>query len=134
MVNAHHMLLILEAEELSGTNKEFDVVRRAFDDAIAVAGKLGFMNNHALVNERAGVYCLEQNDQDRARSYLSRAQELYMEWGAPAKARQMSKCYATQLGNQDAQSSDRQHGADLRSKARLGNIDDGVNQNLLAET
>jgi hypothetical protein len=83
------MLLLLHAEALSGSSAESEVVRRSFDDAIAMAGRLGFLHNQALGNERAGVYFLEKGDNAWASTYLGRARRIFTEWGATAKANQM---------------------------------------------
>jgi hypothetical protein len=58
-----------------------------------MAGKLGFLHNQALGNERAGVYFLEQGDNAWASTYLSRARQLFREWGAMAKVKQMDLKY-----------------------------------------
>jgi hypothetical protein len=87
------MLLLLQAETLSASSAESEVVRKSFDDAITMAGKLGFLHNQALGNERAGVYFLEQGDNAWASTYLSRARQLFREWGAMAKVKQMDLKY-----------------------------------------
>jgi hypothetical protein len=94
VINCQHMLLLLRAEALSGSAAAKSVdVARAFDDAIAMAGKLGFLHNQALANERAGVYFLEQGDCMWASTYLTRARECFSEWGAKAKVEQMNVRY-----------------------------------------
>jgi hypothetical protein len=92
-MNCSHMLLLLQAETLSASSAESEVVRKSFDDAITMAGKLGFLHNQALGNERAGVYFLEQGDNAWASTYLSRARQLFREWGAMAKVKQMDLKY-----------------------------------------
>jgi predicted ATPase len=90
-VNCHHMVELLRAEQTSICCKDPVVVQREYDKAIKSAGKLGFKHNQALANERAGVYFLEQNDEEWASTYLTRAWELYASWGARAKVRQMEE-------------------------------------------
>jgi hypothetical protein len=87
------MLLLLQAETLSASSVESEIVRKSFDDAITMAGKLGFLHNQALGNERAGVYFLEQGDNAWASTYLSRARHLFREWGAMGKVNQMDLKY-----------------------------------------
>jgi hypothetical protein len=87
------MVLLLQAETLSASSADCEVVRKSFDNAITMAGKLGFLHNQALGNERAGVYFLEQGDNAWASTYLSRARQLYREWGAMAKFEQMDLKY-----------------------------------------
>lgn len=89
LVNAHHMLLLLRAERLGGTTANSDIVRKAYDAAIGMAGRSGFLNNQALANEQAGNYFLSHNDVLWASTYLGRALDLYREWGATGKVRQL---------------------------------------------
>jgi hypothetical protein len=94
-VNCHHMMLLLRAE-LASLNSRSDPekVQRAYGDAIMAAGKLGFMHHQAVGNELAGVYFLEQRkDRAWASTYLSRARELFDQWGAKAKVQHMDKKY-----------------------------------------
>jgi tetratricopeptide (TPR) repeat protein len=88
-VNCHHMLLLLRAEHATIDGRKRDDVQHAFGEAIIVSGRLGFLQNQALGNERAGVYFLEQKDTVWAATYLTRAYELYSQWGARAKALQL---------------------------------------------
>jgi histidine kinase len=90
-VNCHHMVLLLRAEEACASCKSQVDVQRAYDEAIKGAGKLGFKHHQALGNEKAGVYFLEQNDTEWASTYLTRARELYVRWGAVAKVRQIEE-------------------------------------------
>jgi predicted ATPase len=92
-VNCHHMVALLRAEQASICCKDPVVVQREYDTAIMCAGKLGFKHNQALGNERAGVYFLEQKDEEWASTYLTRAWEIYARWGARAKVRQMEEKY-----------------------------------------
>ena len=84
-VNCHHMLLLLRAE--------LHPTQQAFDEAIAVAGKLGFLHNQALGNERAGLFFLAQGDKGWASSYLANARTLYEEWGAHGKVRHLDTAF-----------------------------------------
>jgi histidine kinase len=95
-VNCCHMMLLLRAELASLTcSKDTKKVRFAYDEAIAAAGRLGFTNHQAVGNERAGVYFLEQkHDRDWASTYLTRACELFDQWGANAKVKQMEEKYS----------------------------------------
>ena len=93
VINCCHMILLLQAETLSASSTDSEVVRKSFDNAITMAGKLGFLHNQAIGNERAGVYFLEQGDNAWASTYLSRARQLFREWGALAKVDQMDLKY-----------------------------------------
>jgi hypothetical protein len=93
VINCCHMILLLQAETLPASSADSEDVRKSFDNAITMAGKLGFLHNQALGNERAGVYFLEQGDNAWASTYLSRARQLFREWGAMAKVDQMDLKY-----------------------------------------
>lgn len=101
-VNCHHMLLLLRAEQVVGKNIE--QVQRAYDAAIAAAGRSGFLNNQALANERAGIYFLSKNDWTWAPTYLRRSVELYIEWGAAAKVKQLFANYGPLFAKLDTDS------------------------------
>lgn len=87
-LNCHHMMLLLRAEHLALGN---DNPKSAYDEAITAAARLGYIHNQALSNERAGIYFLEYNESDLATTYLSRACDLYAQWGATAKVTQMER-------------------------------------------
>ena len=71
----------LEAEYMVLQNGNDDqVVQKAFDKAISAPARAGFLQDAAPANERAGsFFCF-------ASAYLTRAHELYLEWGATVKA------------------------------------------------
>ena len=96
--NAVHMLLLLKAER-KATQKTKDLdVRRAYDEAIRATGREGVLILQAFANERAGVYYLNSvRDKNWAATYLSRAHDLYMNWGAAGKARHMETTYESEL-------------------------------------
>jgi predicted ATPase len=93
-INVHHMMLLLQAEEMA-LHGELDTVQEAFDEAIRAAGRLGLIHNQALGNERAGVFFLRKGDTAWASTYLSRAWMLYEEWGAKAKSNHLETKYNT---------------------------------------
>ena len=101
-VNCHHIVLILQAEFLSLSQKKDDdtsAVQAAYDKAITVAGKRGFLHDQALGNELAGQYFLKRKDVSWAETYLTRSYELFSQWGAVAKVRQMEQKYGDILGS-----------------------------------
>jgi hypothetical protein len=73
------------------TVSDIDIVCRKYDRAIISATSLGFRNHAALANELAGMYL---NDETcKATLYLSRFVDLYREWGAEAKVKDLhSRC------------------------------------------
>jgi hypothetical protein len=94
-LNTLHRYLLMQADLMacssSKSRKWQDTVKDAFDNAIAMAGKAGFRQDAALGNELAGEYLLTTGDDNTfwAEFYFSRAYDLYMEWGAVAKADQL---------------------------------------------
>lgn len=92
-VNCVHKLLLLEAEYASvnsGEKSKRDEIKKLYDSAISAASRSGFVHDAALANERAGIWFQSLDDDFWASSYLSRAHELYHEWGATAKADQLA--------------------------------------------
>jgi hypothetical protein len=123
-VNCQHLVLILGAEIVSlnhYSNKKR--VQEEYDNAIAKSGRRGFLNDQALANQRAGEYVLQQGDKDWAATYLNRARDLYIEWGALAKARQLEDKYVNLL-EQGVTESKRnlQRGSGFKARMRLDDI------------
>ena len=100
-VNCHHMVLILHAELMSIRERKNDdpsVVQAAYDKAITVSGKRGFLHDQALCNELAGLYFWkERNDLSWAITYLTRSHDLYSRWGAISKVNQMEETYGEEI-------------------------------------
>jgi predicted ATPase len=121
MVCTLHLLLILQAEKDATCSKtSTEVVQKRFDDAIASMSKLGILHYQALANERAGVYFLRV-DREWARVYLTRARELYLEWGAVAKVEEMDVTYAGALSGSSSgmTNSSGWKGGNLKGRERL---------------
>ena len=104
-VNSYHLLLILKAESQAvKQGSRGEDVRAAFNLAIRVCGRSGFLQDKALANERAGVYHVRKDDEYHARMYLEQAIELYSEWGALAKAIYLKRKFAAFLSIEASQS------------------------------
>jgi hypothetical protein len=95
-LNNLHRYLLMQADMMtcssSKSSKTQDTAKAAFDKAIAMAGKAGFRQDAALGNELAGEYLVTGTTEGNkfwAEFYFSRAYDLYMEWGAEAKAGQL---------------------------------------------
>jgi hypothetical protein len=94
-LNNLHRYLLMQADMMacsySKSRKRQNTVKDAFDRAIAMAGKAGFRQDAALGNELAGEYLLMTGEDNKfwTELYFSRAYDLYMEWGAVAKADQL---------------------------------------------
>ena len=64
-------------------------IRKSFDTGIAIATKSGFKQDAAIANELCGEYHVRKGDAFWAKTYLSRAYELYQLWGADTKLNQL---------------------------------------------
>ena len=84
-VNAHPVFIMLQAVESPS--------KKRFDEAIRICGRSGLVHYQAYINERAGVYFLEKDDESWAQFYLSQSMKLYRDWGATSKVDAMSKKY-----------------------------------------
>lgn len=84
-VNASMSLIILQALEAPS--------QAMYDKAIAVCGRSGLLNFQAFLNERAGEYCLLNDDIGWGRDYLTRARDLYEDWGAESKVVMMAESH-----------------------------------------
>lgn len=118
-INVHHMMLLLQAEEMA-LHGERDKVQEAFDAAIRAAGKLGLMHNQALGNERAGAFFLRKGDPSWSSTYFSRAWMLYVEWGAKAKANHLETKYGTIIDKSKLSSNC--SGTGIKAKSRFGKM------------
>lgn len=103
-LNSRHMVLLLDAELAVVKKQKSDHVRSIFESSISLASRCGFVHHAALASERAGLYFLNQYDTYWAGHYLTNAHELYTEWGATAKIRQMDASYERLLTSVDYQS------------------------------
>ena len=136
-VNCKHLVDIANAEEVSLSSKGGDhrLVQQSYDSAISKSGRRGFLNDQALANELAAMYFLRQGDREWAATYIDRAYELYLEWGAVAKCVILESKYkdllemddkvmtATQRsstsGGVDGNNSSRRGRGDLKAKTRV---------------
>eukprot|EP00978_Attheya_sp_CCMP212_P048515 scaffold532450_cov102-Attheya_sp.AAC.1 len=98
-INFTHKLVLLQAEYGSLISSP-DETKKAYNSAIAMAGRSGFMQDCALANERAGMFFARTGDSFWAREYLTRAQELYKEYGALVKADSMEQMNQEVFGNE----------------------------------
>ncbi len=91
-MNHLHLYLLVEAERrrISGRLLE---AQRLYDSAIEEATRNRFINDLALIQERAGLFYLQQGRHLIAKSYLTEARLSYLKWGAVAKVQQMEKTY-----------------------------------------
>eukprot|EP00797_Seminavis_robusta_P008349 Sro158_g071560.1 Transcriptional regulator (670) ;mRNA; r:43627-45636 len=128
--NCFHYMKLLTAEctRVTVGIKDIDKVQQSYDAGIAAAGKLGFMQDHALGNELAGRFFLEEvvqknsdecgSGKEWAETYLTRALELYGSWGAEAKVKDMRRKYKDMLPGLDT-SEIQMNGSSNRGSSRL---------------
>jgi len=81
-VNSHVFLLLVEAEEVA-TSRRKDKVRtkKAFENAISILAKTGFVNLGAIACERAAECMSRFDDEFWSGIYMKRTISLYREWG-----------------------------------------------------
>jgi hypothetical protein len=92
-----HMHQILHAETLSTSVKpDIDFVLIEYDRVVESAATLRFRQHVALANELARMY-LNSIEPRKATPYLSRAAELYREWGAEAKVKDLHARFELRL-------------------------------------
>jgi hypothetical protein len=96
-INVLHFLLHLKAELAVLKNEPEEKVKSLFESAIVACRQAGFINTAALANERAALYFLNLGDHEWASYYLKNAGELYNDWGATAKSRQLVNDYGRLL-------------------------------------
>lgn len=102
-MNCVHILQLLEAEKLATEDRNHEKIRRAYDKAIASASRIGFSNDQALANEKAGTYFLEDVHGETgtywAQHYFESAYRLYHDWEAFGKSKDLQRKYPHILSN-----------------------------------
>jgi diguanylate cyclase (GGDEF)-like protein len=92
--NFRQLSLLVEAERAWATG-EYGAATQAFDAALLATAAHSRPWHHALIAERAGVFCLEQGLRNIGRRLLTEAHHCYETWGASAKVAQMRQMYGT---------------------------------------
>lgn len=89
--NAKHYAYLLEAEiaGIGGSSSAKQLYRQAIEAAV----ELGYPHDRALMNERAGVHALSDNDTASACEYMVEATRMYNRWEASAKVAQIKSKY-----------------------------------------
>ena len=82
-VNALPIYTMLEAEESPS--------KARYDHAIRLCARLGLIHFEAYMCEQAGLFFLEQKDEDWAEFYLAQAFCLCEDWGARGKAQRLKE-------------------------------------------
>jgi predicted ATPase len=108
---------LLEAQRAAKGNHEKDAIRKHYQEAIALLLRAGFTHYGAIANEQIGMIMLSLDDRDWAYHYLQHALNLYKEWGARVKVRQMTERYSF-LNDSDAKLSE-VSSSNIRGRARF---------------
>jgi predicted ATPase/class 3 adenylate cyclase len=90
----HHRLLRAEGASVCGWTERAAVL---YDEAAELAREETFYQIEALANELAGISYLACNRDHVAKMYLLAARKAYVQWGAFAKANQLSQKYSAIL-------------------------------------
>lgn len=91
-MNCGYMEELLEAEK-ARVNGNSSKAQSKYNSAIRIVMKSGFVQDAALANELAGEYFVESNVEYWAKHHISKAHQLYMDWGAHAKASHLARKY-----------------------------------------
>jgi len=94
--NYQHKYFLIEAERLALTEDK-RAASDAYDAAIELAHEHRFLHDEALINELAGRFYMGLGKSKLARPYLQDAYQLYLKWGAQAKADQLKELFAEQI-------------------------------------
>jgi len=89
-LNVLHKCLLMEAEVLSLECRDMQKLTDAYDEAIIAAVKMGYSQDAAFGSELAGASMLAINEDSLADQYLGQASNLWREYGAYAKVRDIS--------------------------------------------
>lgn len=92
-INYQHRYELMNAEYES-LNNNFDQAVKSYTYAIRYARLHKYVNEEALIWERAGLFFKSQNQPEAAQFYFSNAYKAYSKWGAKAKLDQMKEAYS----------------------------------------
>lgn len=88
-----HFQRLLEAELWAYKGKHY-LAKNDYEAGTVLAARGGFIHDAALANERYAEFLLDEMDDKESAVYkLKEAIKLYSEWGAHAKAEQLSRKY-----------------------------------------
>ncbi|MGA7936455.1 MAG: AAA family ATPase [Kovacikia sp.] len=91
-MNYLHKFYLVEAEQHRILGQEIEAAD-AYDRAIDLAQKHGYVNEEALANELAGKFYLAKGKAKVAQAYLLDARYCYARWGAAAKVKDLDQRY-----------------------------------------
>jgi diguanylate cyclase (GGDEF)-like protein len=86
--NCLNKYVLIQAERLRVQGRDFEA-HAAYDRAIDLARREGFLQEQALANELCGSMHMRAGRSTLGEPYLGKARELYRRWGAAAKVRDL---------------------------------------------
>ena len=90
--NFSNKFRLLQAEHLSLNNRHCPVtVLPLYDESIESARKSGFIHEQGLACEKAGLFCKDVLNMEKALEYLNQARECYEKWGSDVKVALIQK-------------------------------------------
>ena len=92
-INLPNKIMLLNAEYLALSETDEAKLRKAYDSAILTSSRAGYIQDAAICNELAGIRFKELDDEYWSSSYLRRSRELYVDWGAKAKAQHLMRSH-----------------------------------------
>ncbi len=90
--NCLHKRLLLEAELAALTRAPAEALR-LYDAAIEAAARNGFVNESAMISERAAHYCYARHSNAGGNAYMTRSYEWYARWGTRGKCEVLERIY-----------------------------------------
>lgn len=90
--NCLHKFYLVQAERQRVLGRDALAMKR-YDQAIALAGKHGYVQEEALANELAAEFYRARGNAPIAKAYMREACACYARWGALAKVRQLERRY-----------------------------------------
>ena len=91
-MNLGHKYLLLEAESMTFTSKDNNLILKKYDQAISTAARAGFLQDSAVASLLCGLYCI--GEEFDAKSYILRSNEMFRAWGAIGVADSLARRYS----------------------------------------
>ena len=104
-MNHQHKQDLMEAEKARLEGRYWGAIE-FYQKAIQGAGDNEFLHEEALAYELCSQFWLERGNEEIARMYLQKAQNLYSLWGAVAKVEQLEAKYGQKIYHYQIQSHD----------------------------
>ena len=116
--NYIHQYALVQAEKARVMGKSAEA-RILYEDAIFQARKVGNLLDEAMAWELGGKFYVANNRPGPAAIFIRQAHELYANWGAIAKTRQMEVVYAQYLNANDSNISGLSSASNVVSTERI---------------